>query len=126
MKDNVKEFAKYLSENKEVAQKIDIAGDGSADYEKLSAIARENGFDITAEDFKPEQNELDADELKNVAGGLECTCVLAGGGTESDGYKPCACVTYGEGNSQSGVLRCQCIVHGSGDDNEYRRETPFN
>ena len=89
--------------------------------EELVAAARERGFELSEEDFKPAAGEVSEAELGNVAGGGFCTCKLAGGGggtDEGDGKTyGCACVAYGQGgDGRSDDANCLCAIAGCGFD----------
>ncbi len=114
-----REFAKYLSDNPEVAEKLNAKDNEGADKMGiLLAFAKEEGYELTAEDLQAEQSELSKDELATVAGGAICGGAVGGGGTASDdGSIPaCGCVAYGQGNDVPGGdnIRCMCLLGGSG------------
>ena len=75
---NLEAFRKEIKNNAELNQALlrrceeEKPGDEAAKMELLIAFARENGFEITAEDvimMRAEQKELDEKELAAVAGG---------------------------------------------------------
>ena len=55
--------------------------------EEFLAAAKARGFDLTEDDLRPPEGELDDAEAANVAGG-HCFCVLGGGGGGTDGGAP--------------------------------------
>ncbi len=135
MNEKLKEFARYLSENKELADKLNSLQLTEENYkEEICKYAAENGYELKMEDFTPANCELDSEELKSVAGGGDCVCVLGGGGTadnikgtqrDPSGINPvtvyseydnpaCGCVMYGQGNYGSGGIRCSCMGAGAG------------
>ena len=71
MNDNVKDFAKEIEANEELAAKIE-ALEGSDDaVERIVAIAAEYGYALTEEELtESEDADLDLDDLESVAGGI--------------------------------------------------------
>ncbi len=138
MSENLKEFLNYLSKSKDVEEKIN-ALKNETDKEKFISktiyIAKEHGFDLSADDFATQAHELDSEELASVAGGDSCVCFVGGGGSEDivkgTQYFPnprfpdsvtheynnpaCGCVLYGQGNYGDGGIRCACACMGEGD-----------
>ena len=45
---------------------------GATDPDAITAIAKEAGFSISAEEIKKAQSEISEDQLESVAGGLCC------------------------------------------------------
>ena len=45
---------------------------GAADADAVTAIAKEAGFSISADDLKKAQSEISEEELEGVAGGAGC------------------------------------------------------
>ncbi len=70
MKDNLKQFLKFASENDELAGKFDEIKDETDKGKVIDFAIKEakaHGFELTAEDFA--HSEMDDDELEAVAGG---------------------------------------------------------
>ena len=92
--------------------------------EKVLPLAKEAGYDLTAEDFKtddPASGEISDAELAAVAGGGGCGCSVAGGGggTDADDSNTygCACVMYGQGgDGRIEDFNCICALGGVGSD----------
>lgn len=114
MTENLKKFLEKVSEDAELAAKVGAEKDPAA----LIALAKKMGFELTEEDFKQPVQELEDDELDNVAGGgdVSCACALGGGGTKDSNDKTCACVLAGAGYSKNGRERCVCGFAGYGYD----------
>lgn len=115
MKENLKKFLEAVSQNEELAKKINTLS-----MEDILALAKEMGIALTEEDLTTPQTLDDAD-LETVAGGKECFCAMGGGGTaDSPIEKTCACVTVGVGewnekfDDRLTGNRCLCILGGSG------------
>ncbi len=116
MTQKAKEFAKYLSENPTIANELGAKTEGAEEcMDIILQCAKDQGFELTAEDFAPDDGELSKEELATVAGGGDCFCVLGGGGTASNENQPaCGCVAYGQGNDTYGMPRCLCFASGTG------------
>lgn len=77
-----KAFGKKLSEDESLRKKFKQVGAENVDG--IIALAKENGFDITKEDFVAAakefvaSNELSDDDLQNVAGGNAVALVATG------------------------------------------------
>ena len=70
MSENMKKFLEEASKNEELKAKLAVLTDKETAAAKAIEIAKEYGFTLTAEDFKPADGaELSADELEAVAGG---------------------------------------------------------
>ena len=96
----------------------------SMSVEEFLAAAKARGFDLTEDDLRPPEGELDDDEAANVAGG-HCFCVLGGGGggtdsTDGNTYG-CACAGYGQGgDGRASDANCVCAAFGDGwDDSQF-------
>ena len=114
MTDNMKKFLEEVSKDKELIEKLSKAETPEA----VIALAKEIGFELTAEDLKSKEtiSEISDDELEDVAGGKKCYCVLGGGGTGEEGVsKTCACVHFGFGENDIRERRCACCGYGEGD-----------
>lgn len=111
MTENMKRFLEKISGDRELAEKL-----SRAEKDALIAEAEDMGIELTDADFTPEENAMSEDELGTVAGGGQCWCAAAGGGTKDEtiGDKACGCVAYGQGNDKNGDDRCACILGGSG------------
>lgn len=75
----VEEFYRKVMENEELKQKVmAITGTPKAVGEKVVAVAKENGFDVTLEDFEKfyyDQAEMDPEEMEQIAAGKKSeTC----------------------------------------------------
>ena len=115
MTENMKKLLELISQNAELAEKLD-----AADKQAIIAIAKELGIDLTEADFVQQATELADDELDVVAGGAKCTCVGAGGGKAGGKDTPCGCVVGGAGEYLAGddgqkIGRCICVMYGEGD-----------
>ena len=128
MNENVKKFMEALQADKELESALKQALEGIESGEQKAAtlkFAQEKGFDISEEDLNSDGQEINLDELDNVAGGGFCGCVGAGagGGTDSNDGKTygCACAIYGQGGDGSANdCNCLCITGGVGkDDTQY-------
>ena len=70
MNENLKKFLEEASKNEELKARLAALTDKETAVEKAIEIAKEYGFTLTAEDFKPADDaELSLDELDQVAGG---------------------------------------------------------
>lgn len=69
----VEAFYQKVMENEELKEKVmAISGTPKIVAESVVAIAKENGFDVTVEDFKEfyyDQAEMDSDEMEQIAAG---------------------------------------------------------
>ena len=117
MSENMKHFLAKLSADVELAKKAAML-----DKDALIALAKELGFDLTDADFAKTEGELNENELKVVAGGKACYCVMGGGGEADSQDDVCACVAYGQGHISEdsnytlkrGGVRCVCVLGGGG------------
>ena len=124
MNEKAKQFMEALQADKELESAFKQALEGIKPEERAGAVvkfAREKGFEINEEDLNPDGQEVNLDELDNVAGGGVCGCSIfgGGGGTDSNNGKTygCACVGYGQGgDGSSSDANCACIVGGVGQD----------
>lgn len=85
---------------------------------ELLKLARELGFELSAEDVAPPAGEeLNEDELAGVSGAGMCGCFVGGGGTKEGSNKTCACVLAGFGMFEltKSQVRCNCVFGGIGD-----------
>lgn len=64
-------FFQKLEENPELQKKVESIQQPSieAAAEEIASIARDSGFDLTAQDFLPQPGELAENELAGVSGG---------------------------------------------------------
>ena len=77
MNENLKKFLEEASKNEELKAKLAALTDKETAVAKAIEIAKEYGFALTAEDFKPADGaELSLDELNAVAGGQGDNCHL--------------------------------------------------
>lgn len=116
---NMKLFMELVSADKELALKA-----STAQKDMLIVIAKENGIELTEEDFAAPVGEMSDDELDAVVGGGECYCAVGGGGTKEGahgyaeqywgGLDVCACVLAGFGHYGNGKERCGCAFAGGG------------
>jgi len=108
MTENVKKLLELVSQNEELAKKLNGLG-----KEEFIAAVKELGIELTDADL--EQNaELSDDELDTVAGGKTCVCVAGGGGEKSNNDALCWCVLGGAGMTEDRHRRCFCYFGGSG------------
>ena len=72
MNELLMQFIKEIGKNEELFKKFNAMIESKAPVEKLVDFAKENGYEMTEEDFKPfeESKELNLDELENVSGGV--------------------------------------------------------
>ena len=128
-KENVKKFYEKLESSKELQEKLVKAQESyTGDKEDTSAvleevllpIAKEAGYDFTAEELKAAERELaqekgiSEEELENVSGGWKGFCPFIG---VSKGGLAEACVGSGVGTSDSeslGAYACWYIGIGIG------------
>lgn len=115
MTENMKKFLEKLSEDKALSEKA-----CKLEKNELIALAKELSIELTEADFEQPEGEIAESDLDMVAGGDNCLCVAAGGGTRSENCRPCGCVVGGEGNTEDGIQRCYCIISGSGGDEDNR------
>ena len=122
------QLQKVIQEHPEINDRLkEIHADSQTEIqEKIIALMKEYGVELTAEDFKAPSGELSDDELKAIAGGGGCGC-WAGGGGGGDGLI-CTCIELGGGdifdastlalrkaNEQGrNVGACICAVIGAG------------
>lgn len=66
----------------------------ATDADSIASIAKEAGFEITADEVKEAQSELSEDQLRGVAGGL-CEWSDCITGCEQGGIGPCEGEEYG-------------------------------
>ena len=116
MNENVRAFFEAAQADPELRQRL-----CKMTMDELVAAAKEKGFELSEEDFKPAEGELGEGDLANAAGGGFCSCILGGGGGGTDSYDHntygCACVFYGQGGDGRGTdANCYCPVSGIGND----------
>lgn len=111
MTDNMKKLLELVSQNEELAKKLNGLG-----KEELIAAAKDLGFELTDADFE-RNTELSDDELDAVAGGKTCVCVIGGGGKKSQNDDSCTCVFAGTGLTTDKRDRCVCAIGGAGYNN---------
>lgn len=114
MTENLKKFLEAVTQNKELAEKINQ----ESDPKQLIALAKEMGLTLTEADLEKKAEEIDDDDLDNVTGGsdVSCACAMGGGGTKDTNDKTCACVLAGVGYEKDGSERCLCGFAGYGYD----------
>lgn len=113
MTENMKKFLELVSEESaEYQEKLNTI----ADKDEVIALAADKGVTLTYDDFTNEddEGEVSLDEADAVAGGGECVCVIAGGGTPGYKDEACACVVGGWGETTYYGSRCHCPVGGYG------------
>ena len=67
MNENLKKFLEEASKNEELKAKLEALTDKNTAVEKAIEIAKEYGFNLTAEDFQPADGEaLSLDELNQI------------------------------------------------------------
>ena len=89
MNENLKKFLEEASKNEELKAKLEALTDKNTAVEKAIEIAKEYGFNLTAEDFQPTDGaKLSLDELDQVAGGRGgyCYCTNPGSGDDDCGF----------------------------------------
>ncbi len=79
--EQLKAFLEKLKADASLQEKLKAAADADA----VTAIAKEAGFSISADDLKKAQSEISEEELEGVAGGTGQThCAI-----RNDSYIPC-------------------------------------
>ena len=68
--EQLKAFLKKVKTDASLQEKLKAAADNDA----VTAIAKEAGFSISADDLKNAQSELSDEELEGVAGGFVLEC----------------------------------------------------
>lgn len=126
MTENLKKFILAVNKDETILSKVEAwkGLDKDEVQEKTILLAKESGFELTAEDFAggtPElsDDELSDDELASVSGGLTtCICVLWGSGKADDDGQACSCYLLGTGarSDEEFMDRCHCISGGYGKD----------
>lgn len=121
MSENLKKFIEFVGNNPDLIEKAKQlkADDPEKATEIAIAFAKENGFELSEDDFEISEGKLSANELNAVAGGGTCACVIGGGGTEDDSYasgydNKCCCIVGGFGYDIWGDQRCACALGGGG------------
>ena len=115
MTDKMKSYLEAATRDKEHLEKLKTA----KNTEEIAALAKEKGFDLSAEDLTPdtENRQLSEDELAAVAGGGVCGCYFVGAGMAGTKDEDCRCPVGGAGsywdNDTQGV-RCACVTIGYG------------
>ena len=66
--EQLKAFLEKLKDDSSLQEKLKAAVDADA----VTAIAKEAGFSISADDLKKAQSEISEEELEGVAGGTLC------------------------------------------------------
>lgn len=116
MNDNLKKFAEKVSNDPKLQEKLkSIKSNDDESIDKLIAIAKEEGFELSKEDIDNEPLELSAEEMNSIVGAGGCGCTLFGHGAGSDLF--CTCVMKGTGYVQGyGGLSSQggCLCPGVG------------
>ena len=108
-KENVKKFFEEVSKNADLQkqlkaatekQEAEIAKAVKAQAEAVVKLAKEAGFEFTADEFlsagAPEGSKLDMSELDAVAGGSGFCCFI-GGSDRPETHDLCACAFIGIG-----------------------------
>ena len=121
MNENAKKFMEALQTDKELEGALKQALEGIESKEQKAAIvkfAKEKGFDLSEADLNPDGQEINLEELDNVAGGV-CACPVVGGGngtaTPNGQDYVCVCIIGGNGGNQE-ISNCYCVVGGGGVD----------
>jgi len=70
--EQLKAFLEKVKADTELQEKLKVA----ADLDAVSAIAKEAGFSISADDLKSVLSELSEEELESVAGGNKKSCAV--------------------------------------------------
>ena len=112
MTDNARKFLVFVSKSYTLRHAMKDAKDPEA----MLKLAKDNGFDLTAEDFESsEMEEMSEDEMRAVAGGSAMTCITMGNVNEHD--LVCYC-SSGAGNGAvpdpAGGGGCTCKSLGLG------------
>ncbi len=120
MNEKLKDFLKYASENEELAGKFQTIKDETDKGTVIDftvALAKEHGFELTADDFT--HDEMEDDELEAVAGGFKkCACVVGGGSKDDEDGKTCACAIFGSGYRKDDTEKARCVCYLGGYGNE--------
>lgn len=131
-KENVGRFYRELWKNESLQKKIieaqekydgDINDRNAIVNEVVIPVAKESGYDFTAEEVleeeraKMEEHNISEDELENVSGGVSL-CAIIGIGTKA--YSEGLCAVYGmsrvEGENERGlgINFCSFLGFGAG------------
>ena len=113
MTENMKAFFEYVSEQEEEVR----AMASSLKMAELINFAASKGFTLTEDDFDEDdedEGEIGFDEADDAAGGGDCFCAVAGGGTPGYKDEACACVVGGWGETTYYGSRCHCPIGGYG------------
>lgn len=132
MKESLKQFVEKAQQDEELKTKLlalseqfkDASQNEETKQKVIAAViplAKENGFDLTADDFAMNEGEISDRELADVAGGGFCGCPVVGGGGGTDANDGntygCACVGYGQGgDGRADDFNCFCPGFGDGND----------
>ncbi len=124
----MKQFLEAIEKNPELKAKVEaLCLNPEARIEDFIALAKEYGFEITEEDFKP--TEADKEQFGDELGAVtcnkyECFCFVVGGGAgqrrdvQGNDELDCACVVGGGGayiNKKGDTkTRCLCVTGGIG------------
>jgi predicted ribosomally synthesized peptide with nif11-like leader len=105
MTENLKKFIEEASKNEELKAKLAGITDKDAVIEQSIGIAKEFGYELTAEDFDSADNgDLSVEELNMVVGGASFSCILTGKGENVKNQKEkkgCSCIMQGYGDDDS-------------------------
>ena len=113
MNEKLKAFSDFLGENEEIKKALieklsDVKEDRQKAAETVIAFAKEQGFELSADDLQPKSGGLDDSDVEAIAGGVVCVFV----GTSRD-IDCGVCMIVGAGTSGN-KTKCVCIFGGGG------------
>ncbi len=114
MNEKLKAFADFLGENEEIKQALieklsAVKEDPQKAVEAVLAFAKEQGFELSADDLQPKSGGLDDSDVEAVSAG-RVGCLIIGTSVEGE-CGLCALVGAG-GNGNS--IKCFCFIGGGG------------
>ena len=115
MNEKLKAFADFLGQNEEIKKALNektsqVKDDPQKVAEMVLACAKEQGFELSADDLQQKSGKLDDSDLDAVTGGMVCVIF----GASSDGECGLCCIS-GVGSDDGGNNpSCFCIIGGGG------------
>lgn len=123
MTENYRKFIEKVSNDENLKKIFEDSTINEKNYkEKITAVAKQAGFDLSDKDFEEETVEISKDEMATITGAGGCGCIFGGGGGGSELY--CTCVIRGKGAVKgyegiSGQGGCICYGGGVGATNRH-------
>ncbi len=121
MTERAKQFLQEVQNEEALFQKMEALKTETNEQVVIEAVvvlANEAGYSLQAQDFAPQEGELDEEELAAVMGGYKhCMCIVGGGGSKDHEGKTCGCVVVGSGLAKGDEekKRCSCVFGGQGE-----------